>query len=1229
MLVLVLAIVGCLTFGIAACGGGGKDGLKSVTITNKTELTAEWKVGDADRTVNVSLSPDTFTTENTTVTITSNKTAVVQVDGMKLKAVGEGEATITAKAEGKTDTVKITVKAKGNTPALESVTITNKTALTEAWKVGDADRTVTVALAPDTFTTDNTTVTITSSQPTVVKAEGMTLKAVGAGEAIITATAGEKTDTVTITVTAAPLTAPTITLEDETLTMPTDLLIGTNPGTAIPNYTAAASDGTNLTAKVVVSCENEALVVNTEDGILECTTPGTYTLKFTVEDDRGEGLTAEETMEVTVYRRVLAWQDNTWTVANETGDAAEQTISTNNGGFQTNAFNLTPGKYYYAEATMKANAGAIIGGTTEPGFAHLIFDEEGSRNDSRWIVMMVDRGDRNFYMQDFTAAGSWQVGSGTGPYIFRLKDYIGLNDPDPTTVKIATARVGDFFYFFLNGQYVGGSDFEFYRDKDTVPGIFNVNLNNGIYKDIDFVSGEEAVKAKLDAIFETDGAQLNPYVPNTEYWQNPAQYMTDGETTENGVNLKFTGDACGENGGIISPYIWFTGSFTFEWDYKNTSTSGNDQRRMVLEMRDWKYGPEVVQFGMDMGTNKILLKAPLFNEADGPRNEHEFDNTEGAHFKFTRIMNEDHALIIMEANSIANPEQYFIRTFKYAPTYLPQTLRSGYTQLAEADRWKMPVLISLKNKFAAGDYSNIKWSTEVTDPSTLTNPTIEIAGESKEFDLYTTNVNGAPEAVPAATVKASDGLDLSTFLTFKSEEEGITFENGTFLCTKSGTYHVTYSVTDPRNTACKTEIEVTFHIYRRLLGWTDNTFNTDDKKADAEQTVTTTNTGFGTAILNVAPSKLYYAEVTYEFPAGTALTNGNRTGLQHRPTTDDSGDYWISAIVDRGDGNAYQVENNRSKWNPSDSAGAYSWQIGTNRGLNFTSERVTIAIAREGDYFHLFSDGQHVNTVTLKYYRDKDTVPAIFCHACGAATMKNIVVLQGEEATAKINEVLADGAGYIGTYSPHTWAHGSINKDNDHFTVGEVTQEKGINFTYHDNNAGYNGDYNGGMVSPYVYFDGDFTFEWEYKGTSHNDSIKEPRMVLEVRNEALGPSPIQFGADYKTGKVLLNARALLDANGPWNEKEFDTSKTVHFKLTRKLEADKAVFTLTAYTTDKPEEVMTRTFEWKNSPELYRNENDGNYQTECTKWDQPVILLWHNTGVAGEYTNITWKTSVTD
>ena len=37
----------------------------SVTITNKTELTGAWKLGEADRTVALSFSPEYYTESNT------------------------------------------------------------------------------------------------------------------------------------------------------------------------------------------------------------------------------------------------------------------------------------------------------------------------------------------------------------------------------------------------------------------------------------------------------------------------------------------------------------------------------------------------------------------------------------------------------------------------------------------------------------------------------------------------------------------------------------------------------------------------------------------------------------------------------------------------------------------------------------------------------------------------------------------------------------------------------------------------------------------------------------------------------------------------------------------------------------------------------------------------------------------------------------------------------------
>ncbi len=83
-----------------------------IAITNKEELTAEWHVGEAQRKVNIDLTPagnvNTLIQQGL-VSVTSDHTDVVQVIGTMLSPVGAGEANITVKVGEITDTVKITV----------------------------------------------------------------------------------------------------------------------------------------------------------------------------------------------------------------------------------------------------------------------------------------------------------------------------------------------------------------------------------------------------------------------------------------------------------------------------------------------------------------------------------------------------------------------------------------------------------------------------------------------------------------------------------------------------------------------------------------------------------------------------------------------------------------------------------------------------------------------------------------------------------------------------------------------------------------------------------------------------------------------------------------------------------------------------------------------------------------------------------------------------------------
>lgn len=101
--------------------------INEVTITNKEYLTSEFRVGDKDRTLEGTIKTSQGhkgfqqLMDLGLATITSSDPSVVSVDGIKIKAVKEGSATITVKAGEKSDSVGISVlKAEEPKPEPES-----------------------------------------------------------------------------------------------------------------------------------------------------------------------------------------------------------------------------------------------------------------------------------------------------------------------------------------------------------------------------------------------------------------------------------------------------------------------------------------------------------------------------------------------------------------------------------------------------------------------------------------------------------------------------------------------------------------------------------------------------------------------------------------------------------------------------------------------------------------------------------------------------------------------------------------------------------------------------------------------------------------------------------------------------------------------------------------------------------------------------------------------------
>lgn len=166
-----------------------------VTKIQLDQSTLDLKVGGATATLNAIVSP--YRATDKTLTWSSDKESVATVSNGVVTPVGAGTATITATANdgsGVTATCTVTVIIP-----VSSVTINN--APTEALFVNSTG-TLTATVSPDNAT--NKTVTWSSSDPDYVSINATTgeyeVKGTkGYGSATITATAGEKSTTCTIT----------------------------------------------------------------------------------------------------------------------------------------------------------------------------------------------------------------------------------------------------------------------------------------------------------------------------------------------------------------------------------------------------------------------------------------------------------------------------------------------------------------------------------------------------------------------------------------------------------------------------------------------------------------------------------------------------------------------------------------------------------------------------------------------------------------------------------------------------------------------------------------------------------------------------------------------------------------------------------------------------------------------------------------------------------------------
>ncbi len=759
----------------------------TLSISNKMELTEKWRVGDDDRTLVIAL---TGSVKNQTATVTSDNASVISVSGYTIHAVASGEAVVTASVtkSGKTytDSLEITVSE-----AL-TFTISNKSEIAADWvKNEETERTLSFAISDSSVSASE--VTVTSSNPDVVTADGKKLTALRGGTAVITATLGSLTDTVTVTV--------VVNAELTVASASGNYFIGTE--FEIPAVlTAISSFEDDVTDDVVVTA-SAGLTLSTSgaDAVASASEIGRYTITYTLNDSKlEEPLVKEVTLEV--VKEIFAGSEtgigtgahNTESETASLKDAGLTiSLEETDGGYSqyvtSEQNNLLFGKlkgnngeastYYYASATYTTVTEDIM-----IGLGHM-FVTETTQQPALLFMLACNTGDVRIADVVFNKNPNINIavsGVKVLPYSYKIFDarYIQKNS-DAAVIKISVIREGDYFYTFVNDQYVNCVTYEQYRNTATVPAISVKNMGSSDcatqIRDIVYLYEEEAVtKVANELLGENKQNIIVPYSGNgdsatstyyksflnaSNVYDGTYKYTTDVNDTDGTRGLAFDYNTAGNfNDSVVSPYIYFDGNFTFEWEYKATDTSyvptaSGKEQRMMLEMRSFKYGNEFIQMGgiynagttdSPLGATKSFYGTVLgYTKKNGYYTYGEqnvaWDDSLGARYTLTRILKEDHSEIIMTCTSIANPSQTFTRIITWGGLST-DAVSSGNYQTAQAD-WDQPVLLLWHNTIA-GQYSNIKWSV------------LSDSADASDFITESVSQYTAPAGAYAATA-AEDG----------------------------------------------------------------------------------------------------------------------------------------------------------------------------------------------------------------------------------------------------------------------------------------------------------------------------------------------------------------------------------------------------------------------------------------------------------------------------------------
>lgn len=352
----------------------------------------------------------------------------------------------------------------------------------------------------------------------------MKLNTVALGTSTITVSAGGYSDTVNIEVIA--LSNPELKLTGETT------LQGVTDSEIELPVIATSCDGKDLSEYVTVDCQDGRLTYNKSNHSVSVTEKGEYTLTLTVKDPRDESKTDSETFTVNAYRKVfnavdgygMAGLDAVFEDGKEFVEDSEQVAYFNRSDATFAQFNMQPSKVYYAEVTL-TSAVSKADWSTFFGMNHSVKGDT-----TKWLTSFIDRGDaegekgaRNFRVKysDMVEDNEWwNLNEGTSRtpiyYSYRIYQCRELNDGgDAFPVTLAVARIGDWFYSFVNGDYVNAVTNTNFENVDTVAGVYQQSAIRANYTNIkDFAGTPETARKSMAIIGVSQYSLIFPLSPN-------------------------------------------------------------------------------------------------------------------------------------------------------------------------------------------------------------------------------------------------------------------------------------------------------------------------------------------------------------------------------------------------------------------------------------------------------------------------------------------------------------------------------------------------------------------------------------------------------------------------------------------------------------------------------------------------------------------------------------------